>query len=421
MTPKSTRFLALSLGVAIGIGWAASAQAASKGTILIGEQCDRTGPTQIVGTSLCPGTHDYISLINSQGGVDGWQIKVDEIDHEYKVPLGLEAYSRFKQEGAVGIMIYGTPQTYSLIRKLQEDKIPGTSPGFGSAAAEDGKVFPYLFPIAATYWSQGAAAIKFAQDHLGGSLKGKKIAFIFYDNPAGREPIPIFKALQKQLGFELRLFPVPAPAVDVSAQCLAITQSYHPDFVINHLFGKGPALALKCFRENGFPLNHEVAFVWAVGVPDIEAAGGWSAAQGYYAMQFAGVGENYPVIQQIKAMYKKEGKAPPAVMKNTVYYNRGVQQAMIWVAAVKNALKLTHGKKPTGTDVKKGFEMIRHFSSGGLTPPLTITPSDHEGGGWVQIFQVKGNGYVKVTPWFRAHRKLVVDLAEEDAPKLAAH
>ena len=34
--------------------------------------------------------------------------------------------------------------------------------------------------------------------------------------------------------------------------------------------------------------------------------------------------------------------------------------------------------------------MIQGFTLGGLVPPLQVTPTDHEGGGWVQIFQVKG-------------------------------
>jgi len=35
--------------------------------IVIGVQCDRTGPTQIVGVILCPALQDYINLINSRG------------------------------------------------------------------------------------------------------------------------------------------------------------------------------------------------------------------------------------------------------------------------------------------------------------------------------------------------------------------
>jgi branched-chain amino acid transport system substrate-binding protein len=63
--------------------------------IVVGLQCDRTGPTQIVGTVLCPGYHDYIALVNSRGGVEGHKIRVVEIDHEYKVPPAMEAHERF--------------------------------------------------------------------------------------------------------------------------------------------------------------------------------------------------------------------------------------------------------------------------------------------------------------------------------------
>jgi branched-chain amino acid transport system substrate-binding protein len=201
---------------------------------------------------------------------------------------------------------------------------------------------------------------------------------------------------------------------------LAISQQYQPDFVIDHTFGKAPALVIKGLKENGYPLDKVVALVWASGEADIKAAGGWGVAQGYNTMQFAGAGEKYPVLDQIKEMYKKQGKAPPAEMQSTVYYNRGVFQAAVWVAAIKNALTLTHGQKPTGEDVKKGFEMIKDFQLGGIVPPLTITPQDHEGGGWVQIFQVKGEGFAQKTQWTQAYRQLVVDTASKTAKELAS-
>jgi branched-chain amino acid transport system substrate-binding protein len=419
MTKRSPRQFGLAALTAAGLVWTAHAQAADK-TITIGIQCDRTGPTQIVGTALCPGIHDYISLVNAQGGIDGWKINDPEIDHEYKVPLGMEAYQRFKEEGAVGMMIYGTPQTQSVNQKLEQDKIPGTSPGFGIAAAAAGKYYQYLFPIAATYWSQAAAAVQFTKQQLGGSLQGKKIAFIFYDNPAGREPLPVLNQLAKQEGFQMKEYAVPPPGVDVSAQVLDISQNFRPDFVIDHLFGKAPALAIKGLKENGYPLDKVIAFVWASGEADIQAAGGWGVAQGYNTMQFAGAGQNYPVIDEIKAMYQKDGKGAPAAMESTVYYNRGVLTAAVWTAAIRNALKLTNDKAPTGTDIKHGFEMIRDFKLGGLVPPLTITPADHEGGGWVQIFRVQGNGFKQMTPWFRAYRSLIVAKADKTAQELAA-
>ena len=405
MSNANTAILALVLGAAAGLGGPAAAQ---QKEVLVGMQCDRTGATQITGVVLCPAMHDYYDLINAGGGVEGYTIKADEIDNEYKVPQAVEAYQRHKQEGAVLMTLYGTPMTVALNQRLEEDKIATTSPGFGIAAAADGSRYPYLFPIAATYWSQGAAAVEFVKNKLGGNLKGKKIAYIFYDNPAGKEPLPIVEELQKREGFELRTFAVPPPGVEVGAQVLDITQRYRPDFVIAHLFGRSPAAAIKSFKSNGYSLSKVVGLVWASSEADIDAAGGFGVADGYHAMQFAGAGDDYPVRQQIKAMYKKAGKEPLDLMdKNTVYYNRGLLQAAIHVEGIRNALKANGGKPPTGTDIKNGFEQIRDFTLGGLVPPLEITPTDHEGGGWVQVFQVKGGKFVKETDWFRAYRDVV--------------
>ena len=378
--------------------------------IVIGVQCDRTGPTQIIGVNLCPAYQDYINLVNSRGGVGGYRIKADEIDIEYKVPPAVEAYERQKAEGAVSIMLYGTPQTQALTQKLKEDKTPGTSPGFGTAAAANGARYPYLFPIAATYWAQGAAAIKFVKDKLGGSLDGKKIAYLFYDNPAGHEPLAIFEDLQKVEKFELKTFAVPPPGVEMGAQILDITQRFRPDFVIAHLFGRSPSVAIKELKRNGYPLSKVVGFVWGSAEADIEAAGGWSVAEGYHTIQFAGVGNDYPVRNDIVEMYKAEGKQPPKDMQETVYYNRGLLTAALHVEAIRNAIKANGGQRPTGDDVKKGFESIRNFTLGGLVPPLELSAADHEGGGWVQIFQVKDGKFVKETDWFRGYPEIQAQL-----------
>jgi len=387
-----------------------------KGEIVIGMQCDRTGATQIVGTVLCPGKHDYIALVNSKGGVEGYKIKALEVDHEYKVPPGVESYERHKKEGAVSIDVYGTPHIYALAAKLTEDRIPGTSPGFGSAAAADGVRYPYIFPIAATYWSQGAAAVDFVKKQLGGSLKGKKIAYIFYDNPAGREPIEVLQDLATLEGFTMKEFAVPPPGVEMGAQVLDIAQRFRADYVIAHLFGGAPAVSIKEFKRVGYPLKKVVSFVWGSAEANIEAAGGFGVAEGYHTMQFAGVGD-YPVLKEIRDMYQKQGKPAPKEMASTVFYNRGVLTAALHVEAIRNALKAKPDGKITGQDVKNGFEKISNFTLGGLVPPLKITPTDHEGGGLVQIWQVKGGKFEKETDWFSAYTDVVAKHIKAAAAK----
>lgn len=401
---KSWMPAAAAMTLALG----SSASQAQDKELVFGLHCDRTGATQIVGTVLCPGYHDYIALVNSKGGVEGYKIKVIEIDNEYKVPPAVEAHQRFKKEGAIITGLYATPVVAALTKTLEEDKILGTSPGFGTASGANGKVYPYTFPIAASYWSQGAAAVDFAKKQLGGSLKGKKIAYLFYDNPAGKEPIVILEDLAKSEGFEMKMFAVPAPGVEMGAQVLDITGRFKPDFIIAHLFGRSPSVAIKELKGKGFPLSRMVGLVWASSEADMIAAGGFGFTEGYHAMQFAGVGTDYPVIKEINAVYKAQGKPEPTkLQESSVLYNRGVMTAALHVEAVRNAIKAKGGAKPTGEDVKLGMEQVKGFTLGGLVPPMTVTAEDHEGGGWVQIWQVKGGKFVKATDWFQAYRDVI--------------
>ncbi|HEY7548804.1 MAG TPA: ABC transporter substrate-binding protein [Hyphomicrobiaceae bacterium] len=398
----------LRAAVAVGaLAIGGSAALAQEKELVLGLQCDRTGATQTVGIFLCPGYHDYIALLNSKGGVEGYKIRVVEIDHEYKVPPAIEAYERFKKDGAVLVGLYGTPQTAALTKRLEEDKILGTSPGFGTAAAADGKRYPYLFPLAASYWSQAAAAVEFAKKRLGGSLKGKKIAYLYYDNPAGKEPLEVLNDLSKSEGFEMRTFAVPPPGVEMGAQAIDITNRFRPDFVITHLFGRSPSVSIKELKGKGYPLSNVVSLVWGASEADIKAAGGFAAAEGYNTLQFAGVGTDFQVIKDINAMYKAQGKDPPSQQETSVFYNRGVMIAALHAEAVRNAIKAKGGARPDSVDVKNGMESIKGFTLGGMVPPMEITPQDHEGGGWVQVWSVKGGKLVKTTDWFQAYRSLI--------------
>lgn len=389
--------------------------------LVLGLQCDRSGPTQNVGNYSCDGTHDFFRLANKQGMFGaGNSVRVFEIDHGYNVPRGVEAYERTKEAGHVSYSIYGTPHTYALTPKLTADKVPGTSPGFGSAGAANGKSYPYIFPIAATYWSQMGGAVQYVLDKWkeGGNSGLPKIAYLFYDNPAGREPIEVLHGIRDQVGFELREFAVPPPGVDMRPQVLDIVRNYRADWVINHTFGKAPAVSVKELSRLRFPMDRVIGFVWAASEIDMQAAG-WEAAEGYQALQFAGVGQDHKVIRDIKAMYAEEGKEPPEdKMAVSVYYNRGVAGGALHARAIANAIEMVGADNVTGDDVRKGFESITNYSLDGFLPPITITEDDHEGGGYVQVWQVQGGKWVPVSDWMRGFRDVVMKyVAAAEPPK----
>jgi len=116
-------------------------------------------------------------------------------------------------------------------------------------------------------------------------------------------------------------------------------------------------------------------------------------------------------------MYKAQGKTPPKEMDSTVLYNRGVLIAALHVEATRNAIKAKGGAKPTPEEVKNGMEQIKGFTLGGLLPPMELTAADHEGGGWCQIWTVKGGKLVKAKDWFQGYRAVIQKHLAADASK----
>ena len=372
---------------------------------VIGLQSDRSGPTQNIGP-MADGFQDYIRLQNKEQALGpGNSFRVVEVDHGYNIPKAVESFERQKAEGSLSIGLFGTPPTMAVLPKLNEFHILGTAPGFGPAAARNGEKYPYLFPVAASYWSQATASVKFVLDQWKDPSRKPRIAYLHLDNPGGREPLVVFDALQKQLGFEFKTWAVPPPGLEMGAQVLEIARQYKADWVITHLFGVGPSVSIKEFTRVGFPRNRMVSFVWGDAEVDINVAG-LKNSEGYYGLQFAGVGQNYEVLKKIRAMYKDEGQPEPKAMQVTVYYNRGVLAAALHARAIELAIR-KHGPDISSQQVAEAMQTIQDFSLGGLIPPLTLSPRDHEGGGWVQMYQVQEGKWVPVTDWYKAYSELI--------------
>jgi hypothetical protein len=102
-------------------------------------------------------------------------------------------------------------------------------------------------------------------------------------------------------------------------------------------------------------------------------------------------------------MYKKQGKPAPKEMASTVFYNRGVLIGALHVEAIRNALKAKPDGKITGDDVKKRLREDQQLHARRAGAAAQDHAADHEGGGLVQIWQVKGGKFEKVTDWFAAY------------------
>jgi branched-chain amino acid transport system substrate-binding protein len=411
---RITRFLTL-LTVAGALVLAVPAIQAKE--IVFGYGGDRSGPVKTQLVPLGDGMHSYFKVFNKKKLLGaGNSIRLFEIDIAYNTPRGVEAYERFKTEGAVLVLMGATPVVVALTPRVHEDKIPLMSPGFGSAKGGNGKVFPYLFPVQASYWSQGAAGIKFILDKWEG--KGKpKIAYLYYDNPAGREPLPVVRDLQKRLGLDVREFACPPPCIDMRPQVLDITRRYRADWVLAHVFGSAPTVMLKEFSRVGYDRDRLLGLVWATGENVINVAG-WETSDGYQTLELSHIGSsrnnlNHPILKEIAAAYREGGESLPETMDVSVYFNRGVAIASVAGEAIRRAVEKRGNADITGTEVRDAMESIQGYDMDGFMAPVNMTPEDHEGGGFVRVYQVHDGGYRLARDWFQGYREVVMQHLQE--------
>ncbi|MBX6378840.1 MAG: ABC transporter substrate-binding protein, partial [Clostridia bacterium] len=358
------------------------------------------------------GEIDYINLINERGGLKGYRLEPLVVDNGNEPQRGLENYEQFKSQGAIVFNFFSTPVAAAVIPRALEDKIIVASPLTGRSDATDGQTFPYVFPLMATYWSQAAGAVDFIAKQEGGNLQGKKIGLVHIDSPFGREPIPILQALSQKLGFQLGTFAYPSPGTEQSAAWTQVRQ-FKPDWILIWGAGASQPVSVKAALQEGFPLDHVVSVPW-LAETDINIVGP-DRAKGIRRIEAVAIGrEPKPVQDVLRELYAKGKGAGKEEMVGTTYYNVGLAAT----AAISEGIRLAlekGGEPLTGDKLKEGFESLKNFDAGGLMPPITVTPEDHEGGGWVRIGEWDGTKWVPKSDWVSAYRDVVLAQVKKSA------
>jgi branched-chain amino acid transport system substrate-binding protein len=375
--------------------------------------------------------HDYLTLVNERdGGIGGVRLTWEECETGYNIDRGVACYERLKDHGPTGASLVNPLSTgiaYALIEQATADRIPILTMGYGRADTSDGRVFPYVFTLPATYWSQVTVMIAYIGEELGGMdrLEGARIALLYHDSAYGREPIPTLRALAERYGYELQLVPVAHPGLDQKSAWLRIARELQPDYVLLWGWGAMNATAIMEAGAAGFPMARFLGVWWSGAEPDVEPAG--PAAAGYKAATFTAPGDGFPVFQEIYAKVHDRGLgAGPREGVGEVLYNRGLINAVIVVEAIRTA-QAEFGQRPlTGQEVRWGLEhldltapRLEQLGIAGLTPPLRVTCADHEGSHPIRIQQWDGARWHAITEWIMPMKELVRPMIEASAAQYA--
>jgi branched-chain amino acid transport system substrate-binding protein len=388
----------------------------------------RTGPYAAGGIPFADGYADYFTLLNERdGGIGGVKANVIECETAYNTEKGVECYESTKGEGALIYQPLSTGITYQLIPKATVDDIPIHSMGYGRTSAANGDVFSHVFNYPGNYWNAASGVINHLLEINGGDIKGKKIALIYHNSAYGKEPIRTLEELAKKHGFELSLLPVDHPGQEQKSQWLQIRRE-KPDNVVMWGWGVMNQVAIQEAANVRYPMDQFIGVWWAGAQHDVLPAG--AASDGYKAVTFHAIGDDYPVFDDIREFVVDKGLAAGAGDQiGTVIYNRGIYAAMLAAEAAKDAQAASGVKDITGGMMRDAMENLNiteeRMAGLGMPnfgPAFQVSCKNHGGPGLVAVGQwdATAKEWNLISDFKPSDMEIIQPLIDEDSAAYAA-
>ena len=388
----------------------------------------RTGPFAAGGIPFADGYEDYFTLLNERdGGIGGEKISVPVCETAYNTEKGVECYESLKPLNPLVLQPLSTGITYQIIPKAIVDDIPIHTMGYGRTSAANGDVFSHVFNYPANYWHAASGIVNHLLEVNNGDLNGKTIALLYHNSAFGKEPIRTLEGLGKKYGFELTLLPVDHPGQEQKSQWLQIRRE-KPDNVLMWGWGVMNQVAVQEAANIRYPMDQFIGVWWSGAQHDVLPAG--DAANGYKAITFHAVGDDYPIFDDIRKYVVDAGKAAGAGDQiGTVLYNRGVYAAMLAAEAAKDAQAATGKTDITGADMRDAMESLsiteeRMAGLGmpGFGPTFTVSCGNHGGPGLSAMAQWDAGSqeWSLVSGFTEPDMSIIQPLIDEDSGAFAA-
>lgn len=400
MMSEIVRRLLLACVILAGL---ASTCRAESSDILMGVPLDYHGSVEL-SKAYVQGQRDFVAYMNLQGGVEGHQIRMLDGEHSNKIELGIEEYERMRAAGVLTVDPMSTIVARTLTQRALNDKVNLLTFYTGRSDTSDGKVFPYVFPLSPTYWSQAALLIHYFAEREGGSLKGKTIGYVSDSSPSalGMSTLPFVQELSRRLGF--KLVTALYPRAGDRTPALAEFVKSKPDWTLVWDGGPNKQIVYKYLYTHGIKPARVGTLVW-LAEPEMKSIS--QLSKGMLKFEGVATGTETPLIRKIVEQVVAPGAGSgPEENVGTTPYNIGVASAATVAQAAKLALA-SSAHDLTREGLHNGFEHISNFDAGGLEPPMTITSSDHQGGGAGRIVRWTGARWKPVTGWQAAYQDLV--------------
>jgi branched-chain amino acid transport system substrate-binding protein len=355
--------------------------------ILVGQTGPQTGPAALWG-AVARGTGLYFKGINDEGGIHGRKIKYFLRDDSYQ-PAKTKAIGKefveqigiFSTIGGVGVACGMTVRDY-----YSENKVVMVSMGCSGVTNWVKPFQKYIFPIYPLYIDEAFALTRYFHENL----KLTKIAMFYQNDDYGKQGLEGVEHYVKAKGLQL-VAKISAEVTDrdLSSHALKIKNSGAQAIVMWAMPTHGALLLGECAKL-GYRPQFGTSSTLSDGVAMMKISKGLWAG-----MIHSNFGEtpdsNHPLMVKYRAWHKKyEPKE-----RWSTFYIAGIVFAEPFVEGLKRA-----GKNLTPDRLVKAMETMKDWQ--GTGPPITFTPTDHQGGKHIFFGQVQKDGSVKrLTDWMR--------------------
>ena len=364
--------------------------------ILIAAIFDLTGPTADVGIDYADAVQGHIEWLNRQGGIGGRPIRLIYQDYGYQVPLAEQLYTQFVQEGALIFMGWGTGDTEALRPRIMEDRIPFSSASLSHVLGEAHES-PYNFLVATSYSDQFRIVLRWiAEDHRAKGGDGNaRVALMHNASPFGLSPwVQGGEDYAREIGVDVTPYAMSRGATDYTAAFSRITQS-GARYVVFQNTSAPAAVALRNARSLGVDATFLClnwcanALLWRLAGDDAEGVVG--------AIPWAPLTDDVPGVRDIRDYLESRGED---YREKTNAYTQGWWTMALFIEGIRRVLDA--GQELTGENIKNAIETIDGLDTGGASPPLTFTPTDHRGSKGLRLFRAENGIWTPMTEFLTA-------------------
>jgi branched-chain amino acid transport system substrate-binding protein len=348
-----------------------------EGTVKMGAALALSGPMAATFAPMGQAVSDYVTWVNSQGGVAGHKYEVSVTDCAYDIAKETAAYKKERDLNNVSSFWTTNGGAALLLAPMSmEDKIVCLGNPEPGALFMEPQANSYWFPNYPTYYQFFITMIRWLKANDWKGTGSPRVGVFNADSATGRTSLKGINEGLKRVGWDAPVVVTWAPnmVTDATTQAQQIKDA-KVDYVLSYHLDAGTMQFLKDCQRLG--VTAKLASWW---IPFNKTVMDGTAAINYMTAKGQIFGFDTPHlwsetdVKGIQIIREWNKKARPEVTWQAQSYMNTVSQCALNVEAYTRAIQKYGYANVKGPQLKEAYESIKDWSWNGLHNPVTLGP-----------------------------------------------